>query len=377
MYKDILLAIALILGVLIAAPALYVLAFSLWWRFFTRFDRYFGLPIARRRLFKARVRRYGRFVQPILNAGLHRLIPPQALDLTVSGLNFPKSACSRRSVETALAFEPDSGDVIVATQMKCGTTWMQQIVYEVLSRGKGNLEDDGHRHSQAVCAWLEAERGVPLDRAPRIGMQGARIIKTHLPASHCPWSPSAKYIYVTRHPVSCYLSMQEFTATNGGPLVRGGDAAVEWFCSDDMWWGAWPDHVAGWWQQAAARDNILFLHFEDLKADLDRGIRQVARFLAILLDEREIAAIARKCEYSYMKAREEWFEMSPPTPFSFGGSLFKSGSAQRDSDADAATRAQIVDFCRERLAGTSYPAARFYPELTDYWERAIPAQAAR
>jgi hypothetical protein len=194
-------ALALLFG-----PFLYLALLFAWWASRTKTLRYFGLPSAERRAFRSRVRRYGVLVAPLLKAGLGKVVRPAWLDLRQAGLTLPKSACSSASLADALAWRPGARDVVVATQMKCGTTWMQQIVFELFSRGRGDLGDAGHVHLNAISPWIEAARGVPLAEAPRIGAEGARIIKTHLPASHCPDSPEALYIYVTRHPVSCYLS---------------------------------------------------------------------------------------------------------------------------------------------------------------------------
>ena len=64
-----------------------------------------------------------------------------------------------------------------------GTTWMQQIVYEIFYKRKGDLSDAGHRHLYAASPWIEAVDGVSMDEAPLHGAKGRRIIKTHLPAN--------------------------------------------------------------------------------------------------------------------------------------------------------------------------------------------------
>ena len=361
MLKLVLLIPAVALALLIAALMYLALLFA-WWSRHTRGLNYFGLPIAQRRRFRARVRRYGVLVLPLIRLGVGKLVRPEWLDLRVAGLVVPRSACSGKSLTAALAWRPAAGDIIVATQMKCGTTWMQQIIYELLSRGQGDLGDSGHVHLNAMSPWLEAVRGVPFAEAPRIGERGARIVKTHLPASNCPYSPEARYVYVTRHPVSCYLSCLEFTRTNGGPVAREGPAALDWFCGNRMWWGSWPDHVAGWWDWAISRPNVRFVHFEEMKADLPAVLRRLAHFLSLEISDIELDLVARKCSFDFMKEREEWFEMSPPTVFAAGSSLFKSGSAERDAGADRQTRERIIRFCRSRLAARAYPAPP-YPEL--------------
>jgi hypothetical protein len=46
-----------------------------------------------------------------------------------------------------------------------------------------------------------------------------------------------------------------------------------------------------------------------------------------------------------------------------GGQFLASGKEKRHEDVTPAVRARILDYCREALAGSSYPAARFYEDL--------------
>jgi aryl sulfotransferase len=253
--------------------------------------------------------------------------------------------------------------VFVATQMKCGTTWMQQIVYEAVCRGKGNLGDDGHRHMYAVSPWIEAPGGaVPLADAPIVGERPTRIIKTHLPAQVCPHGEQARYVYVLRHPVSCFASCVDFLTTSMGPMAPDRAGMLDWFCSERMWWGPWPDHAEGWWHRRD-RGNVLFLHYEAMKQDLAAAVKQVSDFLGLDLDAAELATVTEKSDYRWMKERQDWFEMHPPTVFSASGAFFNQGSADRHRDARPGEAERIAAFCRQRLEGASYPLAEFYPDV--------------
>ena len=71
----------------------------------------------------------------------------------------------------------------------------------------------------------------------------------------------------------------------------------------------------------------------------------------------------RKAGFDYMTTYEERFTMSPPTAFQGGGSFLATGRADRHGDVGSSERERILAFCRERLHGAAYPAARFYPDL--------------
>ena len=76
---------------------------------------------------------------------------------THDGVAGPKGTCSAASFARGVGYEPRAEDVFVVTQMKCGTTWMQHLVYEVLCRGQGDLVDTGTA-LYAVSAWLESSQ---------------------------------------------------------------------------------------------------------------------------------------------------------------------------------------------------------------------------
>jgi hypothetical protein len=269
--------------------------------------------------------------------------------------------CSPRTFAAARRYEPRPEDVFVATQMKCGTTWMQQIVYEAVCRGRGDLGDDGHRHLYAASPWLESKGSVSMEDAPLVGARPTRIVKTHLPAELCPYGERARYVYVLRHPVSCFASCVDFLRAGMGPAAPDRAGLLDWFCSERMWWGPWPDHADGWWRWRE-RGNVLFLHYEAMKRDLAGAVRRVSDFLGLDLDARELAAVVEKSDYGWMKEHEERFEMHPPSPFASGAFLVK-GSHDRHADARPDEAERIARFCRERLEGRDYPLAEFYPDV--------------
>ena len=84
---------------------------------------------------------------------------------------------------------------------------------------------------------------------------------------------------------------------------------------------------------AAERPNVLFLHFEVMRRDLSAVCDQVAAFLGHTLTPGEKAAVLAHSAFDYMKDREEYFEMAPPTMFSVReGQFLASGKEKRDED---------------------------------------------
>ncbi len=355
------------LAVLALAGALYVLylGWYFWWESRqTAGLAYYGRPVGERRALKRRIRLYSWLAVPFVRAMARateasRTMPTFEFD----GVSGPPRVSSPEGFARARDYRPQPADVFVATQMRCGTTWMQQVVHAILTRGHGDF--DGHRsHLYAVSPWIDAVNTVSMEAAPLVGDPPSRIVKTHLPADLCPYDARAKYIYVARHPVSCFASIVDFNRSMIGPLVPRVDLLADWFCSDRMYWRPWPAHVAGWWERAERHENVLFVHFEEMTGDFPAVRARVARFLGCSLTADEAQRVDERCSFRYMKAHEETFEMAPPTMFSVAGGRFLArGTTRRHDDVTAETRARIAGYCREALRGRSYPANRFYPDL--------------
>jgi hypothetical protein len=327
---------------------------------------YYGLPPAERERFKKTLRKHALRLAPMLrlNARLAKLDFRKSR-IEYKGVSAPTGSCSMESFAAAEAYRPRADDVFVVTQMKCGTTWMQHVVYEVLNRGQGNLVATGTA-MYAVSPWIEGRKSVPLDQAPLIGSERpSRIIKTHLPTSICPFNGAAKYVYVVRHPVSCFASCIDFVDTNVGGMAPELSAFEEWYTTKDlMWFGTWTDHVKGWWARAQREPNVLFLSFEDMKKDLPSIVRQVATFLGVApLNDAELAEVVRKCGFKYMQEHQDNFEMHPPHILQTNAELFVSGTADRHKDVPVEIKQRIQAWVVREMADSDFPLAKAYPDV--------------
>lgn len=328
---------------------------------------YYGLPPAGRAAFKEKLRVHARRLAPILrlNAKMARLDFARAR-IQLDGVSGPSGSCSVESFTFARDYTPRAEDVFVVTQMKCGTTWMQHVVYEVLHRGHGNLVEAGTA-MYALSPWLEGRKSVPMAQSSVVGVERpSRIVKTHMPVKLCPFNAQAKYIYVARHPVSCFASCIDFVDTNVGGMAPALPAFEGWYTSSDlMWWGTWTDHVKGWWDRAQSNPNVLFVFFEDMKKDLGGVTRRVADFLGVApLSETELANVVRKCGFDYMQEHQDNFEMHPPHILQTNAELFVAGTADRYKNVPPEIRGRVAAWVVREMSGSSFPLAQYYPDVS-------------
>lgn len=359
-----------ILGAFAAVVVLYIL-FTVYLAMVLRWEDeqtvgvgYYGRTPAERERFKSRLRLHARLLAPVLwvNGRMAKLDFRRAR-IQYKGVSAPSGSCSEESFAKANAYAPRPEDVFVVTQMKCGTTWMQHVVYEVLNRGAGNLVESGTA-LYAVSPWIEGRKSVGVEEAPLVGTERpSRIIKTHLPATLCPWDPRARYIYVLRHPVSCFASCIDFVRTNVGAMAPELPAYEEWYTSPElMWWGTWTDHAKGWWARAR-EPNVLFLQFEEMRRDLPAIVRRVAEFLGVApLTDDEVASVVHKTGFRYMQEHQDAFEMHPPHILQTNAELFVRGTSDRHKDVPDDVRARILAWAATELAGEP-ELARMYPDV--------------
>ncbi|CAN5142803.1 sulfotransferase domain-containing protein [soil metagenome] len=205
-------------------------------------------------------------------------------------------------------------DIIISTYAKSGTTWVQQIVSQLIFNGAADLA------VADMSPWLDL-RVPPKEVKMTVleAQQHRRFIKTHLPVDALVFSPKAKYIYIGRdgrdvlwsmynhHANANALWYQLLNETPGrvGPAIEKPVESIteyfsEWLDNDGFpFWSFW-DNINSWW---AIKDlpNVFLLHYENLKKDMPGEIRRIAAFLEIDIDETKWKDILEHCSFDYMK----------------------------------------------------------------------------
>lgn len=175
--------------------------------------------------------------------------------------------------ESGLNYDAQPKDCFIVTYPKCGTTWVQHIVWmlhhdgEPLPLGKNiNIEVP---HLEEIGAEFVSNIPSP------------RFIKTHLPYSLTPYCSESKYIYIARNPFDCLVSFYYHTKgfVKHYNFAEGSfDEFFECFFKGEVDWGDYFEHLLSWYQHRSDR-NVLFLTYESLKANPRQQIREIAKFL--------------------------------------------------------------------------------------------------
>ena len=207
-------------------------------------------------------------------------------------------------------FEPRPDDIFVCTPAKCGTTWMQTIVASL-------LWPDGDMPGQIVngiSPWIEGKFG-PADamHAMLKAQTHRRAMKSHSPADAIPWFPQAKYITVVRDGRDAFMSFvnhvqrMKMTDMLNAEAEKEGLSLLKKFDGDyHGYFKIWLeeldyfDVVASYWARRN-EPNLLFVHYNDMKADLGAEMRRVAAFLDIEIAESKWPAVIDRCSFESMR----------------------------------------------------------------------------
>ncbi len=211
-----------------------------------------------------------------------------------------------------LQFRDD--DIVIATYAKAGTTWMQQIVAQMMFGGDPELE------VATMSPWLDLRVPPKEVKLPLVEAQEhRRFLKTHLPVDALVFSPKARYLYLGRDARDVVWSMYNHHAnanqkwydalndTPGrvGPPIERPPADIrqywhEWLDRDGHpFWPFW-ESVRSWWV-IRELPNVMFVHFTNLTRDLPGQMRHIAAFLGISVNEHRWDAILEYCSFTWMK----------------------------------------------------------------------------
>ncbi|MGH6870065.1 MAG: sulfotransferase domain-containing protein [Rhizomicrobium sp.] len=199
-------------------------------------------------------------------------------------------------------YKPRPGDVVVATAPKVGTTWTQRIVSLLI------FQSPEPRPIVETSPWIDCRFQIPIDAA--LGLLEAqthrRAVKSHLPFDALPVHDEVRYIHTARGGLdACFSFHNHIAGFNAGALDNFDRIGLEdetirktyprppadqrgffhfWIESKSgtgsAQAGDFFDIERSYWAERK-RENLLLVHYNDLKADLSGEMKRIAAFLGI------------------------------------------------------------------------------------------------
>lgn len=228
-------------------------------------------------------------------------------------------------LDSILNFKVLSNDVFICSLPKCGSSWVQSIVwllthnmnYAIVGKNSRDSLMGDFDHFPNVRVAKEKSRKLVLNDTTKslnenvaLSMEwtkvheylpSPRVIKSHLPPYLLPkgvWSNGAKIIYVIRNPKDMAVSqyhyfrnIYHFDLTLDD--VVNGITNDAWFASPSL------DHVLNFWKLKHL-SNIFIVTYEDLVNDSFATIKKISEFLGYTYDDEELMDLTRFISFANM-----------------------------------------------------------------------------
>lgn len=217
-------------------------------------------------------------------------------------------------------YKPRADDIILATYLKCGTTWLKALAFAITTRGR-------HRAAFAAASDHPLLTVHPQEAVPHLEVhtpgQGLadierlpspRLLGTHLPLSLLPPAVSTagcRVVYLCRQPKDVFVSLWHFVRDmRGGRSPVDMDAALSAFCEGVSPFGPVWEHYLEYWKESLARpEQVLFMRYEEMAADPVGAVKTLAGFFAVPFTEEEERGgvpeeIVRLCSFEMLSGLE-------------------------------------------------------------------------
>ena len=239
-------------------------------------------------------------------------------------------------------YKPRPDDVIIATYPKCGTTWTQRIVGMLI------FQSDDPFPVQDISPWPDMRLpppGAMLELAE--SQTHRRFLKSHLAYDSLPVYEGVKFIHTARDGRDSAMSFHnhKLKYTDGvldemariladdprydSEVVRTSPDPAQHFRD---WIQGKEDHLGdplcGFWHiersfwEARNESNVLLVHYNDLKADLDGEMRRIAEFLDIHVDDDLWPRLVEAARFESMKGKAQELMPTAGTIWQGGGDTF-------------------------------------------------------
>ena len=211
-------------------------------------------------------------------------------------IGHPDSMMSKESVRRAIEdFHVQPSDVIVATFPKTGTTLVTWICHLLRTSAPSNVWDTFDTLYEVV-PWPTLSWDIGYDPNVNGSQFVPRVFKSHLKMSSI--YRGCKYVVTIRDPASTTLSFYNFFLAKKVPLALELEHVSDFLTKAPFLQGIKDQRPSLWdyyseYHLLKDCPAVLVLIYEDLVADMPRGIRMLAEFMNIAVNDDLVERVAK------------------------------------------------------------------------------------
>ncbi|KAL1202356.1 Cytosolic sulfotransferase 5 [Cardamine amara subsp. amara] len=197
-------------------------------------------------------------------------------------------------------FKPQDTDMIVASFPRCGTTWFKALTFALVHRSKHPSNDDHHpllsNNPHVLVPYLEINLYFYSETPDLTKFSSSpRLFSSHSPfhtLQEALKDSPCKIVYVCRNVKDALVSYWHFFCNqqnNTEVKIKGSlEDMFESFCSGVVFFGPYWDQVLSYWRRSLEDPkHVLFMRYEEMKAEPREQIKRLAEFLGCPFTEQE------------------------------------------------------------------------------------------
>ncbi|RID44473.1 hypothetical protein BRARA_I01262 [Brassica rapa] len=218
-------------------------------------------------------------------------------------------------------FQPLDTDIIIASYPKSGTTWLKALTVALLERSKNNSSDHPllYDNPHGIIPFFEIDM-YHESSSPNLAKfsEPPRLFSTHMPLhtmhetlKHSP----CKIVYVCRDVkdtlISCWFYSSAIYKIEPTRSVL--ESRFEEFCNGTNYFGPFWEHLLSYWRGSLEDPkHVLFMRYEEMKAEPRDQIKRLADFLGCPFTKQEehsgpVDKILDLCSLRNLRSLEVFF----------------------------------------------------------------------
>lgn len=195
-------------------------------------------------------------------------------------------------------FNPQDTDIIIASFPKSGTTWLKALTFALLERSKNRSSDDPHpllsNNPHGLIPFFETNLYLKSSKPDLTKLSSSpRLFSTHMPLHtlQVPFKESpCKIVYVCRNVKDVLVSQWYFRCAYLHKEVDKSilESLFESLCRGVGYFGPFWEHVLSYWRGSLEDSkHVIFMRYEDMKAEPVAEVKRLAEFLGFPFTEEE------------------------------------------------------------------------------------------